>query len=122
MPLRVPLARADDGACVSSGIDPATCDQGYLTTLARAGIHPVPENGIAVGHRIADTLTKDPTMHGITYVVNKVINDSAAGRCNPAGGPCHGPMTITMDQAVAIVHAAVHYYGPPGLEETLNAL
>lgn len=105
----VPLARAVT-ACEDAGYDPAFCDQKFLEALDRYGIpYSDPAAAIRVGHGVADYLARHPTSKGITTKANGLIRDNAS-------------VNFTVQQAVNFIHIAVHYYGPPGLEQTLDSL
>lgn len=105
----VPLAKAVT-ACEDAGYDAAFCDQRFLEAVDRYGI-PYTDSAAAirVGHGIADYLAGHPTMKGITAMSNMLIRDNAN-------------VNFTVQQAVNFIHIAVHYYGPPGLEQTLDSL
>lgn len=73
--------------------------------------YATPDAAILVGHRVADYLTKTPTMAEVGLVANKVITDSA-----------EQGIDVSVHQAVALIHLAVHYYAPPWVEPTLDQL
>lgn len=105
----VPLARAAT-ACESAGYDAAFCDQKFLEAVDRFGVpYTDPAAAIRVGRGIGDYLARHPTMKGITAMSNMLIRDNAN-------------VNFTVQQAVNFIHIAVHYYGPPGLEQTLDSL
>lgn len=106
-PSVVSLARAEGTACESRGFDLADCDRMYITDLDRRNLtYNEPGNAIRIGHVIADYLAGHPTMKGVTVMANKIIKD------NPGWTP---------QMAVSLIKVAVHYYGPPGLEERLES-
>ncbi|KZS59881.1 DUF732 domain-containing protein [Mycobacterium ostraviense] len=106
MPL---LARAEGTACESRGFDIATCDQYFLEDLRDRGV-PFTDPGAAirVGHGTADYLAQHPTMKGITAIANRLIRDNSN-------------VNFTVQNAVNFIKVSVHYYGPPGLEQQLEA-
>ncbi|KZS84721.1 hypothetical protein B4U45_10095 [Mycobacterium persicum] len=104
-----PLARAEGTACESRGFDLATCDQYFLDDLRKRGV-PFTDPGAAIriGHGTADYLTQHPTMKGITAIANRLIKDNSN-------------VNFTVQNAVNFIKVSAHYYGPPGLEEQLEA-
>lgn len=118
----MPLAHADDpGACVDAGHTVEWCDQKFLAALASTGLDYDPATAIAVAHNIADVFAAHPTKATFVAIVNRKIKDTTEGNCIPTAPACD-PTTINVDQAVFIVQRAIIFYGPPGLEDTMNSV
>lgn len=118
-----PLAHADEpGACVDAGNTVEYCDQHYLNSVTSTGLSIDPGRAITVGHNWATRFANHPNKKEFSLLVNQLIQDAAAGKCvNDPDHQC-GTQTISVDQAVFLVQMMVRFYGPPGLEDTMNSV
>ncbi len=104
----IPLSHADDtSACILANQTPDQCDQHFLDSLAKAKIDFNPPQAIAAGHIITNRFAGHPNRSEFRVIVTSLM------KANPALSP---------DQAVFEVQAAIKFYGPPGLEDTMNAV
>lgn len=88
-----------------------TPDESFMTELNdRAIPHPIPDaEAIKLAHIIVDGLIQNPTMTEVSDLANALLVVSKR-----QGAP------MTVNQAATYIRLSVHYYGPPGLEETLD--
>jgi len=120
----MPLSSADDvtSACVASGRTVEYCDHGYLVDLSTLRVQegmdrvsdgtPKAVESIASAHSIVNSLVGNPTKAGVlaeaTVIKQLLVKE--------------GQQPMPSDQnLVDYVMIAVHWYGPPGLEDTIRA-
>ena len=119
----MPLSSADDvtSACVASGRTVEYCDHGYLVDLSTLRVQegmdrvsdgtPGADKAIAAAHNIVNYLVGNPTKAGVLVMANAIKQSLTAKQG-------HAPP----DQGIVDdIMIAVHWYGPPGLEDTIRA-
>lgn len=113
--IAAPIANAET-ECVVAGHTPEECDGLYVRSVASALTEYDPATAIATGHKIVDHLVAriavSPANAKPAFV--GAVNALLRGRADEG-------FSMTADEAVFVAKMAVRFYGPPGLEDQVDA-
>ena len=101
-----PVASAES-ACVLAGQTPEFCSDKFLESIHTA--FPVEKHDVAVnmGFEAVNLLLKHPNKKQFRRIVSDIM------QANPE---------LSANQVVFFVQMAVHWFGPPGFEDQINAV
>jgi hypothetical protein len=138
-----PIPNIGPSGCIESGMPPDRCDANYIKDLNAVGIgtwselddgSPYRANAIEAAHHIVNFLNSSiiqaakngggsagaqDVVNAFSATAQRYQSDTnAGGRCaNP--GPCDAN-NVNIEQATRVVQAAVHWFGPPGMEDAVR--
>ena len=128
------------GCVVDGGMAPDRCDANYIRDLNGIGLGPWSElddgspqraNAIEVGHHVVNNIDliivqaakngggsagAQDVVNAFGATVQRIVNDTTvADRCAIPDVPC-AAINLNVEQATRMVEAAIHWFGPPGME------
>ena len=139
-----PTPNIGPSGCIESGMPPDRCDANYIRDINAVGIgtwseledgSPQRGNAIEVGHHVVNYLNAhivkaaregggsagaQEIVNAFVATVQKAQSDSTrADRCAIPNMPCD-TNELTVEQATQLVETAIHWYGPPGMEDVVR--
>jgi hypothetical protein len=119
-----PTASAESG-CMANGKTQEYCEMQWMASLNSATAvwrePPSTDRGavVALGYRMIDDLVANPTADQFNKQLNAWLHSfKSTDHCLP--GTICTTKPATPEQVAFLLNAAVHWLGPPGLEQTLK--